>query len=275
MKTEFIEKLRTFKDKLTSLKRNIGNLKTERVSTKSLRQAAESIASEWVEELRSPLEHKFKVDKSVVEQSSEHMKKLHVLSRPNNLKRSYIQCLTAILKDYDDKFVLPIQQTTESVSKILDLRKLLPGLTNQDESDYLKEAIACAESGFHKAAVVMGWCAAIDRMQKKILALGLDAFNNASRALKDQTSGKFKRWNKEFDISTLSELQTVFDSDLVIVLEGMGLLDGNQSQRLESCCQYRNHSAHPSEAPIEPAHVVSFFTDISMIVLQNKNFTMP
>ena len=275
MKTEFIEKLRTFKDKLTSLKRNIGNLKTERVSTKSLRQAAELIASEWVEELRSPLEHKFKVDKSVVEQSSEHMKKLHVLSRPNNLKRSYVQCLTAILKDYDDKFVLPIQQTTESVSKILDLRKLLPGLTNQDESDYLKEAIACAESGFHKAAVVMGWCAAIDRMRKKILALGLDAFNNASRALKDQTSGKFKRWNKEFNISTLSELQTVFDSDLVIVLEGMGLLDGNQSQRLESCFQYRNHSAHPGEAPIEPAHVVSFFTDISMIVLQNKNFTMP
>ena len=275
MKTEFIEKLRTFKDKLTSLKRNIGNLKTERVSTKSLRQAAELIASEWVEELRSPLEHKFKVDKSVVEQSSEHMKKLHVLSRPNNLKRSYVQCLTAILKDYDDKFVLPIQQTTESVSKILDLRKLLPGLTNQDESDYLKEAIACAESGFHKAAVVMGWCAAIDRMRKKILALGLVAFNNASRALKDQTSGKFKRWNKEFNISTLSELQTVFDSDLVIVLEGMGLLDGNQSQRLESCFQYRNHSAHPGEAPIEPAHVVSFFTDISMIVLQNKNFTMP
>jgi hypothetical protein len=273
LKKELIEKLRAFKDEITDLKQKIRKLKTERVSQKHLRKAAETIASKWVEEIRSPLEHKFRIAKPVIEQMAEQMKKLHILSRPNNLKSSYIQCVNAILKDYDDRFVLPLQQVSEDVNEILDLRKLLPGLSNQDESDYLKEAISCAEAGFYKASIVMGWCAAIDRMQKKILAVGFDAFNTASRQLKNQTSGKFKKWNKEFSIATLSELQTVFDNDLIIVLEGMGLLDGNQSQRLDTCFQYRNHSAHPGEAPIEPAHLISFFTDINKIILQNPNFT--
>ena len=106
------------------------------------------------------------------------------------------------------------------------------------------------------------------------MAIGFDNFNKASRKVKAQTSGKFKRWNKEFNVTTLSELQTVFDTDLVIILEGMGLIDGNQAQRLETCFQYRNHSAHPGEAPIEPAHAVSFFVDMDKIILSNPEFSL-
>jgi hypothetical protein len=115
----------------------------------------------------------------------------------------------------------------------------------------------------------MGWCAAIDKIQKKILLLGLGQFNKASTNLKNQTSGKFKNWNKEFNVTSLSELQTVFDTDLLVVLEGMQLLDGNQAERLRTCFQYRNHSAHPGEAPIQDAHLIAFFTDITEIVLKN------
>jgi hypothetical protein len=239
----------------------------------ALRNAAEAIASKWVEDYRSPLEHKFKIDKKTINETSEQMKKLHVLSRPNNLKKSYLNCLNKILKDYDNKFILPLQQTGGNIKAVPDLRKLLSGLDKLEESEYLREAIECAESGFYKAAVIMGWCAAVDRMQRKILALGFDAFNSTSQKIKSQKTGKFKRWNKQFNIATLSELQTVFDTDLIVILEGMELLDGNQAQRLETCFQYRNHSAHPGEAPIEAAHVISFFTDISKIILQNPDFS--
>jgi len=146
-------------------------------------------------------------------------------------------------------------------------------LSNPDESEYLKEAVDSANAGFHRAAIVLGWCAAIDRAQRRIQVLGFAAFNAASRALKNQTSGRHKRWNKEFNITTLSELQTVFDNDLITVCEGMGLLDGNQADRLvEVDFQYRNHSAHPGEAPIEDPHVVAFFTDINAIILTNPKF---
>ena len=132
--------------------------------------------------------------------------------------------------------------------------------------------MSCASEGYKRAAIVLGWCAAVDRMQRKVLGLGLSAFNAASAKLTAQASGKFKRWNKEFTLTSLGELQTVFDTELVVVLEGMGLLDGNQAQRLETCFQYRNHSAHPGQAPIEDPHVVAFFSDINAIILQNPNF---
>jgi len=121
---------------------------------------------------------------------------------------------------------------------------------------------------------VLGWCAAIHRLRRKVETLGFGQFNAASQRLKNQTSGKFKRWNKEFNVQSTSELQTVFDSDLVIVLEGMGLIDGNQSERLETLFQWRCHSAHPGHAPIGQAHVNAFFTDIVDIVLANPSFSI-
>lgn len=272
MKSTIIDALRHYKSELTTLKRDISKLETQRVSRKSLRDSAENIASKWVEELRSPLEHKFKIEKKVIEETSEQMKLLHVLSRPNNQKSSYTKCINKILKDFDNKFILPIQTESEEVNELPELQKILKTITDQDETEYLSEAISCAQSGYLKAAVVMGWCATIDRIQRKVMLLGFDKFNRTSQKIKSQTSGKFKRWNKEFNISTLSELQTVFDTDLIVILEGMELVDGNQAQRLETCFQYRNHSAHPGEAPIEPAHAVSFFVDINKIILSNEKF---
>ena len=101
----------------------------------------------------------------------------------------------------------------------------------------------------------MGWCAAIDRIQRKILLIGLQKFNATSDAVKGQARGKFKRWNKEFNVTTQGELQEIFDTDLIVIVENMGLIDGNESERLETCFQYRNHSAHPGQ-PLIPERAV-------------------
>jgi len=102
--------------------------------------------------------------------------------------------------------------------------------------------------------------------------IGLDKFNKTSQELK-QATGKFKNWNKGVQANNLSELQTIFDTDLIAMLEGMELLDGNRADRLRVCFQYRNQSAHPGDALIEEPHLVAFFTDINSIVLQNPNFS--
>lgn len=273
MKDTTIQKLEIFRGNLRDLKREVGKVTGERVSRVEVRRNADKIATCWVEELRSPLEHKFKLPIEEIRDMAEQMKQLHVLSRPNNRKSSYLKTINRALKKFDDRFILPIKQSTFKVESVLDLRKLIPGLSDPDESDYLKEAIDCAESGFCRAAIVMGWCATIDKIQKQILNLGFDKFNKASSEVKNQKSGKWKNWNKEFSISTLSELQTIFDTDLIIVVERLGLIDGNQSDRLRTCFQYRNHSAHPGQAPIEDANVVAFFSDITAIVLENSSFT--
>jgi hypothetical protein len=273
VKAEFLKKLDSFESDLRKLRKSIAGLHGDRVSKKELRTDAEELATRWVEEIRSVLEHKFHIPTDTITQTSESMKRLHVLSRPSNRKTSYLDVLDSVLDRFKDKFVLPIQQTSSAVDSKFDLQKLVSGLSDPDESEYLKEAIDCANAQFHRAAIVLGWCAAIDKIQKCIQAFGFAKFNAASTALKNQTTGRHKRWNKEFNITTLGELQAVFDNDLITVCEGLGLLDSNQADRLiDVDFQYRNHSAHPGEAPIEDAHLVAFFTDINSIILTNPKF---
>jgi hypothetical protein len=87
-----------------------------------------------------------------------------------------------------------------------------------------------------------------------------------------QTQGRFKRFNKPQNVSSISELQMVFDTDIIWILEGMGLIDSNQHTRLRSCFDLRNHSAHPGEAPVTPYNLLSLFSDIIEIVLKNPKF---
>jgi hypothetical protein len=274
MKNEMIEKLRSFKSELLKLKKEIDALKTTKVSTVSIRNLAESIANIWTEEIRSPLEHKFCLDKYTIEVTSEEIKKLFILSRPNNQKSSYLKCISNILKKFDDKFILPIQQMSTDIKDISDLSKVLNNMADIEESKYLKEAIDCALSGFLRASIVIGWCAAIDKLQKHVINIGYDKINNESTRMKNKTTGKYKKWNKEFNVNNKSELQAIFDSDLISIFESMEVFDSNQTQRLEVCFQYRNNSAHPGEAPIEHPHLISFFSDINNIILSNKKLLL-
>jgi hypothetical protein len=275
VKKAILEGLTALQRDLRELKRIVKAEAGPRIGKRQIRQKADELATRWVEELRSPLEHKFKIDSQVIAKYSEGMKHLHVLSRPNNLRSSYLTRLNSLLKDFDNRLILPIKQTALELENALDLSKLVPGLMDPNESEYMREAVDCAGARHYRAAIVMGWCAAVDRMQRKVMSLGFASFNAASQQLKGQTSGKFKKWNKSYSISTLAELQEVFDSDLITVLEGMSLLDGNQADRLRVCFQYRNHSGHPGGAPIEEAHVVAFFRDICAIVLESTSLSLP
>jgi len=274
MKQEALANLEKFRDLLKSLKKELNATNSKTINKISIRRMADSVATIWVEELRSALEHKFKLDKELIRETADDMKHLHRLSRPNNLKSSYLRVISRVLKRFDDKFILPIKQMSIEVEKILDLTKIIPTLPDPAESQYLQEAVECASSGHTRAAIVMGWCCAVDRIQRKIMSIGFSQFNATSHKLKNQTSGKYRRWNKEFCISSLAELQEIFDKDLIVLIEGMGLIDSNQAQRLEICFLYRNHSAHPGEAPIEEPHVITFFTDINTIILQNPKFSV-
>ncbi|HZS62595.1 MAG TPA: hypothetical protein VFA43_25265 [Gemmatimonadaceae bacterium] len=273
MKQQIIDALVTQRRDLEALRKTVRDIPGEQVGRKEPRQFADAIATRWVETLRSPLEHKFKLPSTVIKDVSDGMKRLHVLSRPNNLKKSYLDTIKRLLYKYDDRLILPLKQSAGEITSLLDLQKLIPGL-KPEQSEYLTEAVNCAGAGYRRASIVLGWCATIDQIQRKFLLLGLDQVNKTSIKLKAQTSGKYKRWNKEFGVTTLAELQTIFDSDLVVLAEGLELIDGNEAERLETCFQYRNHSAHPGQAPVEDAHLLAFFTDISKIVLQNPKFAL-
>ncbi|MGA2581956.1 MAG: hypothetical protein ABSG31_01665 [Tepidisphaeraceae bacterium] len=172
-------------------------------------------------------------------------------------------------KVYGGKEVAKTQ--TSATAKTLEA--LAEKVIDSAERGFIEEAITCINHSAPRAAIVLGWCAAVHRLRKKIQALGFPAFNETSARLKNMDSGKHKRWSKEFRITSFGELQTnVFDTDLITILEGMGLIDGTQAQRLATCFEYRCHSAHPGDAPIGEPHVVAFFSDIVGIILSNPVF---
>ena len=121
--------------------------------------------------------------------------------------------------------------------------------------------------------MVLVWSAGIHRMQKKVEKLGFNDFNEKSVEMKEIHHGRFKRFNKSFTIHSLSELKaTVFDTDLLWILEYWGLIDANQHQRLAICFTMRNNAAHPGEAPITEINLASAFSDLKTIIFDNPKF---
>ncbi len=61
---------------------------------------------------------------------------------------------------------------------------------------------------------------------------------------------------------------------MMIVLQGMGLLDDNQANRLKTLYEWRCQSAHPADTPIKDVHVDVFFSDAVDLVLASKSFQL-
>jgi hypothetical protein len=89
-----------------------------------------------------------------------------------------------------------------------------------------------------------------------------------------QTKGRYKRFNQPQSVASISELREVFDTTILWIVEGMGLIDSNQRIRLRSCFDMRCHGAHPGDAPITEFNLLSFFSDIDQIVLSNPKFVV-
>jgi hypothetical protein len=271
MKEETLRRLHEMKRRLQALRREIRGHPRKQVSATAIRGEAGALADYWVEHLRGPLEEPYHIDPSVVQDYAREFTRLHRLSRPNNLASSYLTTLDALLKGFDDRLVLPVQQYSERLDSVLDLANILGQIPDAQDAEYLEEGIDCARHGNLRASIVLGWCAAVDRLQRRIIREGFGKFNAASARLKS-SGGRYKWFSHQFSISSAAELAEVADHHLLVVLEGMDLLQGNERDRLGRCLDLRNESAHPGRAPVGEPHVVAFYSDIAEIVLRNPRF---
>jgi hypothetical protein len=268
-----LEKLKALHEQLKTLKRDIQKHVGPTIAKQDLRSRSESIGALWFADFQPTLN--LSVTPEVLEKYSTSFAKLIKLSAPNNKKTSYAAALTILTKKFRDELILPQQSNQGGGSAtMVVLAQVLGTLPSQEENEYLKEAVDCAKKGFLRAAVVLGWCAAIDRVHRKIEAIGFPAFNVASAQMASQQQGRFKRFSSTQNVSSISELRAVFDSVILWIIEGMALVDSNQHTRLTSCFEMRCQCAHPGEAPITPFNLMSFFSDINEIVLKNPKFTI-
>ncbi|RZK04206.1 MAG: hypothetical protein EOO46_17135 [Flavobacterium sp.] len=265
------EKAKEILDRLKILRSLLNKHTSEFIGKKDVLNSAENIGKTWFHSLKPNLSS-YNIDASIISKYDACFNQLLKLSRGNNRTLSFKSCVKEILSKYQEEILLLIQTTSADVGNDTQLQELIARVSNPEESQYLSEAIKCLTSGFKRAAVVLGWCACIYKIHLKIESLGFPAFNAMSNNLASQTHGRFKRFNKKYNIGSASELREVFDNDILWIIEGLGLIDLNEHTRLKGCFDMRNHSAHPGNAPITKFNIMSFFSDIIEIVLLNPKF---
>jgi len=267
-----IEKLKTFLEDLKNLRKNIREEKVDQIAKKGLRDRAEQLGTLWHREISPSLTQQVGISQDILEKYSEGCGSLIALSSPNNRKSRYLATLDSLIRPFRNELILTAQKGSSSTASLSLLHNILGNLPDAQENEYLQEAISCAQRGFFRAAVVLGWCTCIDRIHRRIENIGFKRFNTISFQMANQTKGRFKKFNSPQNVNSLSEVREVFDTVVLWIIEGMGMIDSNQHTRLKSCFDMRCQYAHPGEAPVTEYNLMSFFSDINEIVLQNPMF---
>lgn len=271
MNIEMIEKLKRFKVDLNSLRKGVRNNEVETINKLNIRSKAETLAMQWANELRDHLKQFDKLPEQTIRDMNENMSALFRLSQQSNRKVSYTRVLDAACRAFDARFVVPISQSSTVAKVNFDFRGLFPNLSDSQESEYMQEAIGCANAGYFRAAIVMGWCAAMNRIHGHVQELGIEKINENLRVLREAKHGKFKQVKNAPSISVLGEVQEISDRNLILLILRLGLVDAKQVDRLIEHLNHRNQSAHPGDAPVGEDLLNHFFSDIGEIIFNNSN----
>lgn len=275
---ELIKNLKKFFDDFETLWNLVNKSSTVQITNREQRNQINYMSAKWFSDYSKSLST-YSVSQEVLDKYNGAFEELLKLSSTNSRRSSYLRQMDIIRHNYTSEIIIFLQTHTDESDVVVnkmssEVLELLEKIKDKEENEYLCEALGCWENGFYKAAVVLMWCAAIDRIHRVIENMGFDKFNSTSEYMKNQTTGRFKRFNKNQNVHSISELRMVFDSDILAILEGMEMIDVNQKTRLVSCFEMRCHSGHPGEAPITKYNVLSCFSDIVEIIFANSKFSL-
>lgn len=249
------------------------SLKAETVPTvakRALRDETNALGRDWHKDFAPKL--KQSLTPEALKNYGDQFTRLLKLSAPNNNVASYLAAIDLIIKPFNNDLLIPSQQGAFGGLSPSSFDEFFANLPNAEESEYLAEAIACAKAGHLRAAAVLGWSAAIDRVHRVLEYNGLDKFNSMSQQMQAATTGRYRKFSKSQNVGSLGELREVFDSTILWVIEAMRMIDTNEHTRLSSCFDMRCHGAHPGNAPITTYNLMSFFSDLDQIIFSNSKF---
>ena len=270
-----VKDLKNYLKQIKTLKKQVSSedSKTGQIHKNSILLNVEKISNQWFEIIKPLLISANFTEEQLDSYNKKFIHLLKLSSSKGNKRGSFISDLDFVIKTFTDDLIIKMYTGGNSSSSLDSVyNSLLQTIQDKEQNKYLEEAINCAKKGYLRAGIVLGWCAAMDQIQKKIEQLGFTQFNVTSAKMASTQTGRFKKYNKVFSINSLDDLKEVFDNDILWIIEGIELVDLNQHTRLKSCFDMRNHCAHPGEAPITPYNVMSFFSDINEIIFKNYKF---
>lgn len=274
-KDELIKALQELRNSLMKLRKIVDAIDAENISRPDIKKMAGQASKVWFESLKHVLPS-FGVAKEILGKYEVHFDRLlHASIDPATKTSTYAKTLTTILDQFDDDILLPVHKSAGQIADVSHLEKILENVANDDERKYLEQAVGCARYEFLGASVVLAWCGAIDRIQKKIEQIGFPKFNATVVMMNNTKTGRFAKFKKNLVVNSLNELRNdVPDSVLLWVVEGLGLIDKAEHDRLDDCYTKRCNAAHPGNAPITDDNLRSVFSDLKVIIFDNPKFAL-
>lgn len=270
-----VEQLERFLSSLAELQEATKKNKSAFISRSALRNQVTACCKSWLSKLSTQIRGDGFIDDQILNSIDEKFEKLLELAGSNNRKNSYASLLNILPKDIQKGVLVPLikkAKTTQNPLATAILAKIYSNLSFEDEKKYFEEAARAASAECYKAATVMVWCAAIDRLRKIVDGLGLKNFNKKSKELKARKTGYYKHFSKEFNLIQTNELPEVFDRDLITVLSAMVNLDLNELKAILHLFDVRNHCAHPSSNTMDELAYINYLNEVLKLILANPKF---
>lgn len=267
-----IEQLESLLSSLAELQESIRKNKSAFVSRSALKDSAKATCKQWLGRISTQIRSEESVSDQTLNEIDQQFEKILDLANGNNRKNSYISILRPLLKQIQQEILVPIIKRSNSAANPLligILAKIYSLVSSQEEKDYFEESARAASTNCHKAATVMAWCASIDRLRKVVESHGLKSFNKMSKKLKAKTTGYYKSFSRDFNLTQTNELQEVSDRDLIIVLSGIVNLDLNEIKAILHLAEVRNHCAHPSSYVMDELAYTNYLNETLKLLLTN------
>ncbi|MEA2238000.1 MAG: hypothetical protein QOC81_2724 [Thermoanaerobaculia bacterium] len=137
----------------------------------------------------------------------------------------------------------------------VDLRNLLPKLTNTDVRAFVEEAIACYETKLYRAAVVLSWVGALSVIYNEVVLRHLAVFNTEA----------LKRDAKWRPAKTADGLARMKEHEFLQVVEAISVIGKSVKGELETCLKLRNGCGHPNSLKVGATRVQAHIE----VLLQN------
>lgn len=154
-----------------------------------------------------------------------------------------------------ERYDKQLGQRPAAVSIKSDLSKHLASLKNDQLKEYLTEVIKCFESKFHRASIVLAWCAAYAIFREWLYAKHLLALN-----------AQMATWKSPHKISKIEDFQDLGEAVVINTAKVASVITKEQHKQLIALLDQRNTFAHPSgrkvSAPIAEAYLTQILDEV-------------
>lgn len=136
------------------------------------------------------------------------------------------------------------------------LKRQIETLENDDEKEFLLEAIKCLDAGAYRAGIIFTWNFAVRSIHHRLLKQPLNSLNTAiQRHFRDART-----------IKTEDDFAYIKESTVLKASMDLGEFDKNQKKVLEDCLDIRNSCSHPGKYSPNSLKTKAFIEDILNVV---------